>query len=65
MKTYTVYRVDYLRKVREPVGELVERREKDRGNNVGSLLKLAQMRYPPPMDSHLVIVPEYWRGSVH
>lgn len=59
MKTYTVYRVDYLRQERKPVGKLVERRSKDRGNDVGSLLKLAQMRYPPPMDSHLVIVPEY------
>jgi len=37
MKTYTVYRFDYTRLVREPVGELVERRSKDRGNNTEAL----------------------------
>lgn len=59
MRTYTVYRFDYIRQVSEPVGKLVERRSKDRGNNVGSLLKLAQKTYPSSsLDSRLVITPE-------
>ena len=59
MKTYTVYRFDYIRQVSEPVGKLVDRRSKDRGNDVGSLLKLAQKLYPTPsLDSRLVITPE-------
>ena len=59
MKTYTVYRFDYIRLVREPVGELVERRSKDRGNNTEALLRLAQRLYSTSsLDSHLVITPE-------
>jgi len=59
MKTYTVYRFDYLRQVKEPVGELTERRSKDRGNNTEALLKLAQKLYSTSsLDSHIVITPE-------
>jgi hypothetical protein len=59
MKTYTVYRFDYTRLVREPVGELVERRSKDRGNNTEALLRLAQRLYSTSsLDSHLIITPE-------
>ena len=45
-KTYIVYSYDYLRQVREPVGKVVERRMKDRGDNEASLLRLAQKLYP-------------------
>jgi hypothetical protein len=59
MKTYTVYRFDYVRKVKEPVGELTERRSKDRGNNTAALLRLAQKLYSTSsLDSHIVIIPE-------
>ena len=59
MKTYTVYRFDYLRQVKERVGELTERRSKDRGNNTAALLKLAQKLYSTSsLDSHIVITPE-------
>jgi len=59
VKTYTVYRYDYLRQVREPVGELVERRSKDRGNNTEALLRLAQRIYSTSsLESHLIIAPE-------
>jgi len=59
VKTYIVYRFDYVRQVSEPVGKLVERRSKDRGNNVGSLLKLAQKIYPTSsLDSRIDIAPE-------
>jgi hypothetical protein len=59
LKTYTVYRFDYIREISEPVGKLVERRSKERVNNVGSLLKLAQKTYPTSsLDSRLVITPD-------
>jgi hypothetical protein len=59
MKTYIVYRLDYNRLVSEPVGQLTERRRKERGNNVSSLLKLAQKIYSTSsLDSHLIITPE-------
>ena len=58
MKTYIVYRFDYLRQERERVGKLVERRRKDRENNTEALLRLAQRIYLTPMDSHLTITPE-------
>jgi len=59
VKTYTVYRYDYIRQVREPIGMVLERRKGDRGNNLEGLLKLAQRIYQTsPLDSHLVISPE-------
>jgi hypothetical protein len=45
MKAYTVYRYDYIRQVREPIGMVMERRKGDRGNNIEGLLKLAQKLY--------------------
>jgi len=59
VKVYTVYRYDYNCQVRESVGTLMERRSKDRGNNVGSLLKLAQKIYTTSsLESHIIITPE-------
>lgn len=58
MKAYTVYRYDYVRHVREPVGEVMERRQEDRGNDIEGLLKLAQKLYKTSsLDSHLTISP--------
>jgi hypothetical protein len=59
LKTYIVYSYDYIRQVREPVGKVVERRMKDRGDNEASLLKLAQKLYPTTsMDIRIGISPE-------
>ena len=59
MKAYTVYRYDYIRQVREPVGMVMERRKLDRGNDIEGLLKLAQKLYSTSsLDSHIVISPE-------
>ena len=59
MKTYIVYRFDYVREIREPVGKLIERRSKDRGNNTEALLKLAQRIYSTSsLGSHIVITPQ-------
>jgi hypothetical protein len=59
LKTYIVYRYDYIQQVREPVGKVVERRNKDRGDNEASLLKLAQKLYPTSSpDIRIGIAPE-------
>ena len=59
MKAFTVYRFDYIRQEREPVGKLVERRSKDRGNNTEALLRLARKMYSTSsLDSHIVIAPD-------
>ena len=59
MKNYTVYRFDYNRQLREPVGQLMERRSEDRGKNTEDLLRLAQRLYSASsLDSHVVITPE-------
>lgn len=59
MRTFTVYRFDYIRQVREPVGRLMERRREERGKNTRDLLKLAQKLYSKSsLDSHIVITPE-------
>jgi hypothetical protein len=42
MKTVTVYRVDYVKKTRVPIGEVLERRKKDRSGNLLGLLRLAR-----------------------
>ena len=42
MKTYTVYRIDFLDKKKIPIGMLVERREKERNKNEADILRLAQ-----------------------
>ena len=59
MTTFTVYRFDYSRQTREPVGKVTERRKKERVNNTEALLKLAQRLYSTvSLDSHVVIAPE-------
>ena len=59
MRTFTVYRFDYIRQMREPVGKLMERRRKERGKNTEDLLRMAQRLYfTSSLDSHLVITPE-------
>lgn len=59
MKAYTVYQIDYVRHVREPVGMVMERRKTDRGNNIEGLLRLAQRLYSrSSLDSHISISPE-------
>lgn len=45
MKQVTVYRVDYVKKTKVPIGHVVERRTKERGDNLMGLLRLARKRY--------------------
>ena len=59
MNVYIVYRLVYNSMLCEPLGELIERRRKDRVNNTEDLLKLAERIYSPsPPGSHLVITPQ-------
>jgi hypothetical protein len=45
MTTFAVYRIDKTRDKKVRVGTLVERRGRDRGNNIAGLLKLAANRF--------------------
>lgn len=45
MKNVTVYRVDYVRKTKVPIGWVVERRNRERGNNLIGLLQVARRSY--------------------
>ena len=58
MKTYTVYRVDYLTNKTEPIGTVVDRRKRDRNNNTADMLRLAQKLFATSsIDSHIYISP--------
>lgn len=48
MKIVTVYRIDYVKKTRVPIGVVVERRKKDRGENLLGLLRVARKTYSSP-----------------
>lgn len=59
MKTYTVYRVEFLTDEKKPIGKVVDRRRKERTNNIGDMLRLAQKLYgTPSLDSRITINPE-------
>lgn len=45
MKYITVYRVDYVRKTKVPIGVVKERRARERGDNLLGLLCLARKTY--------------------
>ena len=58
MKTYTVYRVDYLTNKTQAIGTVVDRRTKDRKNNTADMLRLAQKLFATSsIDSHIYISP--------
>jgi hypothetical protein len=54
VKVYTVFHFDAIRRVREPVGIVLERRKQDRGNNFEGIMKVARKVYPPPSPETLV-----------
>jgi hypothetical protein len=59
MKTYTVYRFDYVTNKAEPIGRVVDRRRGERNNNAADMLRLAQMLYATSsLDSHIYISPK-------
>jgi hypothetical protein len=42
MRAINVYRLDFVRKTKVPVGVVLERRETERTNNFGDLLQMAR-----------------------
>jgi len=42
MRAVTVYRLDYGRKTKEPIGVVLEKRKTERVNNYNDLLRLAR-----------------------
>jgi hypothetical protein len=59
MRNVTVYRVDYVRKMKVPIGTVVERRVKDRGNNIIGLLRLARKAFSTSAEEafHIAVDP--------
>lgn len=56
MRNVTVYRVDYAKQTRVPIGWVVERRRKDRGDNIIGLVRLARNRFARSPDEAFRIV---------
>lgn len=55
MKSITVYRIDYVKKTRVPIGTVVERRKKDRGDNLLGLLRVARKTYSSSVQDSIQI----------
>ena len=59
MKTYTVYRVDYLKNKTLKIGKVLDRREGERNNNQADMLRLAQRKFATSsINSHIFILRE-------
>lgn len=59
MRTVTVYRVDDMKKARVPIGEVRERRKKDRGGNLLGLLRLARKTFGTNPEDAIHIAIDY------
>ena len=55
MRNVTVYRVDYVRKMKVPIGLVVERRVEERGDNIIGLLRLARKAFSTSAEEALHI----------
>lgn len=57
MQKFTVYRMDYVRNSRVPLGSVVERRKRNRPYNFLGLLKVARKTfgYSPNYDMRIVL----------
>ncbi|MCL5884102.1 MAG: hypothetical protein M1377_01915 [Deltaproteobacteria bacterium] len=65
MKNVTVYRVDYVKKSRVPIGTVVERRTKERGGNLLGLVRLARMSYASSGHDAFYIVVDPKEARLH
>ncbi len=65
VKNVTVYRVDYVRRNRIPVGQVVERRAKERGGNLSGLLRVARKSFASSAEEafHIAVDPSGLRES--
>jgi hypothetical protein len=55
VKNVTVYQVDYVRKTKVPIGVVIERRTKERGDNILGLLRLARKAFASSPEEALKI----------
>lgn len=55
MRTITVYRVDYVRKSKVPIGWVEERRKKSRGDNLIGMLRVARKTFALSLEDALHI----------
>jgi len=59
MRTYAVYRVEYLKNKTVKVGTVVDYRKAERNNNATDMLRMAQKLFSTaPIDSHIFIIRE-------
>lgn len=58
MNNVTVYRVDYVKRTKVPIGWVVERRGKERGNNLIGLLRMARKAFAAGPQASLQIAVE-------
>lgn len=57
MKPVSVYRVDYVRKTKVRIGTVVERRKRERGDNLAGILFLARKMFAAsPQEAFLTTV---------
>ena len=66
MQAVTVYRVDYGRKTKDPIGTVLEKRKTERAHNYHDLLRLARRLFAlDTADSlHIVIDVRHARGGI-
>jgi hypothetical protein len=55
LKSFPVYQIENGRPSKAPIGMLVERRTKDRGDNVSGLLKLAASQFKSNPDQRIQV----------
>lgn len=58
-----MYRVDYVRKTKVPIGWVVERRDRERGDNLIGLLRLARKAFASSPEEALRIAVERPRAE--
>jgi hypothetical protein len=56
MRTFTVFLVDYVKREKIPIGEVVERRERNRPNSFLGLLKIAREAFAFPPEKAFRVV---------
>ena len=60
MKPVSVYRVDYVRKTKVRIGTVVERRKRERGDNLAGLLRLARKMFAASPQEAFLTALDVW-----
>ena len=64
MRVVTVYRADFTRKIKYPVGVVLEQRESERGENYEDLLRLARRTFARDTEDAVNIVIDACQGRL-